>query len=140
MTKTRVSLNHHTHCHVADKSLSTFILSTTMRAGVLRAALATTRRQARAGILPSLRTLHHISSIWGPPSANLVPIVIEQTVSRHACILRLSPSDLMRAGKRRAIIRHFLSLVARTCNNVVWTCTCLPFSQTGRHSFIHSWW
>ncbi|KAG1765421.1 Clp protease-domain-containing protein [Suillus occidentalis] len=51
------------------------MLSTTMRSGVLRAALATTRRQARAGIVPSLRTL----STWGPPSANLVPIVIEQT-------------------------------------------------------------
>ncbi|KAG2345406.1 hypothetical protein BDR05DRAFT_960881 [Suillus weaverae] len=49
-----------------------------MRAAPLRAALATTRSQARAG-LPSLRTLHHISSTWGPPSANLVPIVIEQT-------------------------------------------------------------
>ncbi|KAG1889206.1 Clp protease-domain-containing protein [Suillus subluteus] len=50
-----------------------------MRAAPLRAALAAARSQARAGLLPSLRTLHHISSTWGPPSANLVPIVIEQT-------------------------------------------------------------
>ncbi|KAG2091507.1 Clp protease-domain-containing protein [Suillus discolor] len=50
----------------------------TLRAASLRAALATTRRQARSG-LPSSRTLHHISSTWGSPSANLVPIVIEQT-------------------------------------------------------------
>ncbi|KAG2050167.1 hypothetical protein BDR06DRAFT_960502 [Suillus hirtellus] len=50
-----------------------------MRAVPLRAALATTRRQTRASILPSSRTLHHISSTWGSPSANLVPIVIEQT-------------------------------------------------------------
>ncbi|KAG1825427.1 Clp protease-domain-containing protein [Suillus subaureus] len=50
-----------------------------MRAAPLRAALAATRNQARAGLLPSLRTLHNISSTWGPPSANLVPIVIEQT-------------------------------------------------------------
>ncbi|KAG2364735.1 Clp protease-domain-containing protein [Suillus spraguei] len=51
----------------------------TMRAGPLRAALAATRSQARVGLLPSSRTVHHISSTWGPPSANLVPIVIEQT-------------------------------------------------------------
>ncbi|KAG2160233.1 Clp protease-domain-containing protein [Suillus bovinus] len=50
-----------------------------MRAVPLRAALATARSQARAGLLPSVRTLHHISSTWGPPSANLVPIVVEQT-------------------------------------------------------------
>src|SRR5882757_3884415 len=45
-----------------------------------RAVLAAARGQARA-CSPSSRTLHHLSSPWTPPSANLVPIVIEQTVS-----------------------------------------------------------